>query len=101
MDLSEVLDEVGEVDVLVILYAVMKACKEKGAPRIGAAVRQGVEEIMLLRGELEELRADYVEGMELTDELVNSLRAYVTNVEDDPVLGPAVKEWVRVVKVSE
>lgn len=100
MDLSG-WEEMGEVDVLVTLYAVMKACKEQGAPRIGAAVRSGVEEIMELRGELDSLRAEYVEGMELTDELVSSLRTYVANVEDDPVLGPAVREWVRVVKVSE
>jgi len=100
MDLSE-LEAVGEVDVLVTLYGVMKACNEQGAPRVGAAVREGVEEIMLLRGELDTLRAEYVEGMELTDELVNSLRTYVTNVEDDPVLGPAVREWVRVVKADD
>ena len=100
MDLSG-LDELGEVDVLVTLYAVLKACKEQGAPRIGAAVREGVEEIMLLRGELDTLRAEYVEGMELTDELVSSLRMYIANADDDPVLGASIREWVRVVKVSE
>ena len=100
MDLSD-MDGLEDADILVTLYALMQACRTQGAPRVATAVKAAVEEIMLLRGELDTLRDEYIEGVELTDELVSSLRTYVTNVEDDPVLGPAVKEWVRVVKVSE
>jgi hypothetical protein len=100
MDLSD-LEELGEVDVLITLYALIKACQEQGAPRVANAVKAGVEEIMWLRGELDTLKDDFIEGVELTDELVAGLRTYIANVDDDPVLGPAIKKWARVVRVGE
>ena len=99
MDLSE-MDGLEDADILVTLYALMQACKQQGAPRVAVAVKAAVEEIMLLRGELDTLKDEYIEGVELTNELVRSLRTYIANADDDPVLGAAIREWARVVEVG-
>lgn len=99
MDLSD-MDGLEDADILVTLYALMQACRTQGAPKVATAVKAAVEEIMLLRGELDTLRDEYIEGVELTDELVSSLRMYIANADDDPVLGASIKEWVRVVKAG-
>ena len=37
-------------------------------------------------------------GTSLTTDLVVALKQYVVNAEGDPVLGPAIKQWVRLVR---
>ena len=53
---------------------------------------------MLLQGEIAEKEAEYQERYDLTTELVQALRMYVANAEEDPVLGPAISEWIRLVR---
>ena len=53
---------------------------------------------MLLQGKVTEMKAEYQERYDLTTELVQALRMYVANAEEDPVLGPAISEWVRLVR---
>ena len=100
MDLSD-MDGLEDADILVTLYALIQACKQQGARRVATAVKAGVEEIMLLRGELDSLRDEFIEGCELTDQLVSALREHIANADDDPVVGASIKEWVRVVKAGE
>jgi hypothetical protein len=53
---------------------------------------------MLLQAEINDMRAEYKERYDLTTTLVKALHTYVKNVEDDPLLGPPVREWVRLVR---
>jgi len=99
MDLSE-MDGLEDADILVTLYALMQACRTQGAPRVATAVKAGIEEIMLLRGELDTLKDEYIEGVELTNQLVAALREHIANADDDPVVGASIKEWVKVVQAG-
>ena len=91
-------DEEHVVDILESLYALAVTGKEQGAPKVGLCAKDAAETIMLLQGEIEELRAEYEEKYELTTELVKAIKQYVVNAEGDPVLGPAIKQWIRVVR---
>ena len=91
-------DEDNVVEVLERLYALAYTGKEKGAPKIGLCARDAAETIMLLQGEIESLQAEYEEKYELTNELVRAIKQYVENAEGDPVLGPAINQWIRVVR---
>ena len=99
MDLSD-MDGLEDADILVTLYALMQACRTQGAPRVATAVKGGIEDLMLLRGELDTLKDEYIEGVELTNQLVAALREHIANADDDPVLGASIKKWVRVVKAG-
>jgi hypothetical protein len=91
-------DEGNVVDILERLYALAVTSKEQGAPQIGECAKDAAETIMLLQGEIAELEAEYEEKYELTNELVLAIKQYVVNAEGDPVLGPAIKQWIRVVR---
>ena len=53
---------------------------------------------MLLQAEIKDMKAEYEERYQLTTDLVVALKQYVVNAEGDPVLGPAIKQWVRLVR---
>ena len=91
-------DEDYVVDILERLYALAVTGKEQGALQVGKCAKDAAETIMLLQGEIENLRAEYEEKYELTNELVLAIKQYVVNAEGDPVLGPAIKQWIRVVR---
>ena len=56
---------------------------------------------MLLQAEIRDMRAEYAEKYDLTTSVVKALHTYVKDVEDDPILGPPVREWVRLVRYEE
>ena len=85
-------------DTLERLYALAVTGQEQGAPKIALCARDAAETIMLLQGEIAEKEAEYQERYDLTTELVQALRMYVANAEEDPVLGPAISEWIRLVR---
>ena len=85
-------------DTLERLYALAVTGQEQGAPKIALCARDAAETIMLLQGEIAEKEAAYQERYDLTTELVQALRMYVANAEEDPVLGPAISEWIRLVR---
>ena len=85
-------------DTLERLYALALTGKEQGAPKIAVCARDAAETIMLLQAEIASLQAEYEEKYELTTELVKAIKQYVVNAEGDPVLGPAIKQWIRVVR---
>jgi|TARA_B110001454_G_C12576741_1_gene374280 hypothetical protein len=91
-------DEHDDADILNRLYALAVTSKEQGAPQIGECAKDAAEAIMLLQGEVASLQAEYEEKYELTNELVLAIKQYVTNAEGDPVLGPAINQWIRVVR---
>ena len=91
-------DEGNVVDILARLYARAVTRKAQGAPNRGECAKDAAEAIMLLQGEIAELEAEYEEKYELTTELVKAIKQYVVNAEGDPVLGPAIKQWIRVVR---
>lgn len=85
-------------DTLERLYALAVTGQEQGAPKVALCARDAAETIMLLQGEIAEMEAEYKEKYSLTTELVQALRTYVANAEEDPVLGPAISRWVRLVR---
>ena len=86
------------VDILERLYALAVTSKEQGAPQIGECAKDAAETIMLLQGEIADKETEYQERYDLTTELVQAIRSYVVNAEEDPVLGPAISEWIRIVR---
>ena len=80
------------------LYALAVTGQEQGAPKVALCARDAAETIMLLQGEIAEKEAEYQEKYNLTTELVQALRMYVANAEEDPVLGPSISEWIRLVR---
>ena len=85
-------------DTLERLYALAVTGQEQGAPKVALCARDAAETIMLLQGEIAEKEAEYQEKYNLTTELVQALRMYVANAEEDPVLGPSISEWIRLVR---
>ena len=85
-------------DTLERLYALVVTGQEQGAPKVALCARDAAETIMLLQGEIAEKEAEYQEKYNLTTELVQALRMYVANAEEDPVLGPSISEWIRLVR---
>ena len=85
-------------DTLERLYALVLSGKEQGAPKVALCARDAAETIMLLQGEIADKEAEYQERYDLTTELVQAIRSYVVNAEEDPVLGPAISEWIRLVR---
>ena len=85
-------------DTLERLYALAVTGQEQGAPKVALCARDAAAPIMLLQGESAEQEAEYQEKYNLTTELVQALRMYVANAEEDPVLGPSISEWIRLVR---
>jgi hypothetical protein len=85
-------------DTLERLYALALTGKEQGAPKVALCARDAAETIMLLQGEIADKETEYQERYDLTTELVQAIRSYVVNAEEDPVLGPAISEWIRIVR---
>ena len=85
-------------DTLSRLYHLAHTAQQQGADKIHHATRDAAETIMLLQAEIKDMRAEYEERYDLTTTLVKALHTYVTDVEDDPLLGPPVREWVRLVR---
>ena len=85
-------------DTLERLYALAVTGQQQGAPKIALCARDAAETIMLLQGEIAEKEAEYQEKYNLTTELVQALRMYVANAEEDPVLGPSISKWIRLVR---
>ena len=85
-------------DTLSRLYHLAHTAQQQGADKIHHTTRDAAETIMLLQGKVTEMKAEYQERYDLTTELVQALRMYVANAEEDPVLGPAISEWVRLVR---
>ena len=85
-------------DTLERLYALAVTGQEQGAPKVALCARDAAETSMLLQGEIAEKEAEYQEKYNLTTELVQALRMYVANAEEDPVLGPSISEWIRLVR---
>lgn len=88
-------------DTLERLYALALTGKEQGAPEVALCARDAAETIMLLQGKVADMEAEYEERYQLTTDLVVALKQYVVDAEGDPVLGPAIKEWVRLVRYDE
>jgi hypothetical protein len=85
-------------DTLERLYALAVTGQEQGAPKVALCARDAAETIMLLQGKVAEMEAEHQEKYDLTTELVQALRMYVANAEEDPVLGPTISEWIRLVR---
>ena len=85
-------------DTLSRLYHLAHTAQQQGADKVHHATRDAAETIMLLQAEIKDMKAEYEERYQLTTDLVVALKQYVVNAEGDPVLGPAIKQWVRLVR---
>ena len=85
-------------DTLERLYSLAVTGQDQDAPQEALCARDAAETIMLLQAEIKEMKVEYEERYQLTTDLVVALKQYVVNAEGDPVLGPAIKEWVRLVR---
>ncbi len=85
-------------DTLSRLYHLSHTAQQQGADKIHHTTRDAAETIMLLQAQIKDMKAEYEERYDLTTSVVKALHTYVKNVEDDPILGPPVKEWVRLVR---
>lgn len=85
-------------DTLSRLYHLSHTAQQQGADKIHHTTRDAAETIMLLQAQIKDMKAEYEEKYDLTTSVVKALHTYVKNVEDDPILGPPVKEWVRLVR---
>lgn len=85
-------------DMLERLYGLAHTAQQQGAEKIHHATRDAAETIMLLQAEIKNMKIEYDERYQLTTDLVVALKQYVVNAEGDPVLGPAIKQWVRLVR---
>ena len=85
-------------DTLTRLYDLATTAQQQGAEKIHHTTRDAAETIMLLQAQIRDIEAEYKERYGLTTTLVKALHTYVKNVEDDPLLGPPVREWIRLVR---
>ena len=85
-------------DTLSRLYHLAHTAQQQGAEKVHHTTRDAAETIMLLQGKVTDMQAEYQERYDLTTELVQAIRSYVVNAEEDPVLGPAISEWIRIVR---
>ncbi len=85
-------------DTLSRLYHLSHTAQQQGADKIHHTTRDAAETIMLLQAQIKDMKTEYEERYDLTTSVVKALHTYVKNVEDDPILGPPVKEWVRLVR---
>jgi hypothetical protein len=88
-------------DTLSRLYELSHTAQQQGAEKVHHTTRDAAETIMLLQAEIRDMRAEYAEKYDLTTSVVKALHTYVKDVEDDPILGPPVREWVRLVRYEE
>ena len=88
-------------DTLSRLYDLAHTAQQQGAEKIHHTTRDAAETIMLLQAEIKDMRAEYEERYDLTTSVVKALHTYVKDVENDPLLGPPVREWARLVRYEE
>jgi hypothetical protein len=92
------IDDTVVEDTLSRLYELAHTAQQQGAEKVHHTTRDAAETIMLLQGKVTDMQAEYQERYDLTTELVQAIRSYVVNAEEDPVLGPAISEWIRIVR---
>lgn len=92
------IDDTVVEDTLSRLYELAHTAQQQGAEKVHHTTRDAAETIMLLQGKVTDMQAEYQERYDLTTELVLAIRSYVVNAEEDPVLGPAISEWIRIVR---
>jgi hypothetical protein len=92
------IDDTVVEDTLSRLYELAHTAQQQGAEKVHHTTRDAAETIMLLQGKVTDMQVEYQERYDLTTELVQAIRSYVVNAEEDPVLGPAISEWIRIVR---
>lgn len=92
------IDDTVVEDTLSRLYELAHTAQQQGAEKVHHTTRDAAETIMLLQGKVTDMQAEYQERYDLTTELVLAIRSYVVNAEEDPVLGPSISEWIRLVR---
>ena len=83
------------------LYHLAHTAQQQGAEKVHHATRDAAETILLLQAQVKDMRAEYEERYQLATDLVVALKQYVVNAEGDPLLGPPVREWARLVRYEE